>query len=190
MSLGLEREVKFRVESWTEGERRLAEGAARLKEPRHFERNSLFDFPDRALQRRGEALRLRRAGGRAWLTYKGPLDGGGRIKQRREYETSLGDADAAEEILRRLGLEERFRYEKFRAVYSLEKVEATLDQTPIGVFIEIEGPPSEIERAARALGLEMDVAISVSYPRLYQTYRDQTPDSPEFMTFPAESGTE
>ncbi|MFQ5791467.1 MAG: class IV adenylate cyclase [Acidobacteriota bacterium] len=184
LSIAVEKEVKFRIPSWDEGERRLATAGGSVREPRHFESNSLFDFPDRVLENRGEALRLRRSGSRAWLTFKGPVHGRGRIKQRHEYETSLGDPTAVEIMLQALGLEEHFRYEKYRAVYFLSGLAVMLDETPIGFFLEIEGTRENIEAAADKLGLRMQEACSITYPQLYQQYRDQKPRAPEFMVFP------
>ena len=183
MSSGLETEVKFRIASWDEGEERLRSGGARICRPRYFEKNVLFDFPQHNLEKRGEALRLRTARGSTWLTFKGPVHGSGRIKQRKEYETTLGDAIAVEDILHALGLSECFLYEKYRADYVLEGLVVSLDEAPMGCFLELEGPPAEIEAGARRLELRLQDAISLAYPRLYQLFRDETPDAPEFMVF-------
>ena len=187
MSLTVEREVKFRVASWKEGEQRLADGGAQVRVPRYFETNALFDFPKQLLERRGEALRVRQARGRAWLTYKGPVHGSGRIKQRKEYETALDDPQALEEILRILGLSECFVYEKYRATYAMDEIDdltVNLDEAPMGFFLELEGSAERIEAVAEKLGFRMDEAISITYPRLYQLYRDENPQAPEFMVFP------
>jgi adenylate cyclase class 2 len=188
LSFVLEREVKFRIASWEEGERRLAERGAEIRVPRYFETNALFDFPGRMLEKRGEALRVRQARGRAWLTYKGPVHGSGRIKQRKEYETALGDASVVVEVFRVLGLSECFLYEKYRAVYSLGDLDITLDEAPMGFYLELEGLPDRIEAVADILGLRMEEAISLTYPRLYQLYRDEIPQAPEFMVFPKDEG--
>lgn len=184
MSLGLEREIKFRIQSWEEGEQRLFKAEATICEPRYFEKNALYDFPQRVLEKRGEALRVRQARGRAWLTFKGPVHGSGRIKQRKEYETELDDVAAIELILHAVGLSECFRYEKYRAVYSIDGLSACLDEAPIGCFLELEGAAAQIEQTVPKLGLRMDDAISLTYPRLYQLYRDETAQAPESMVFP------
>lgn len=188
MSFSLESEVKFRITSWEDGEERLVKMGARIRERRCFERNVLFDFPKGILERRGEALRVRRARDGVWLTFKGPVHGSGRIKQRKEYETRLDDAGAIEEILQALGLSQCFVYEKYRAVYSLDEVTVSLDEAPMGFFLELEGVPQQIERAAEKLGLRMEESISLTYPRLYQMYREDTPQAPEFMIFPDDEG--
>jgi adenylate cyclase class 2 len=184
----LEREVKFKLASWEEGERLLVRKGALVRVPRYFETNSLFDFPEHLLEKRGEALRVRQARGRAWLTYKGPVHGSGRIKQRKEYETELDDAGAVEEMLRHLGLSECFQYEKYRAIYTLDDLEVNLDEAPMGFYLELEGLPEKIEAVADILEFRMEDAISLTYPRLYQLHRDEIPQAPEFMVFPRAEG--
>jgi adenylate cyclase class IV len=92
-----------------------------------------------------------------------------------------------EEIICALGLAECFVYEKFRADYDLDSLSVSLDEAPIGFFVELEGPPSEIESAARKLDLPIEEAISLTYPRLYQLFRDENPGAPEFMVFPEDT---
>jgi adenylate cyclase, class 2 len=184
LSIQLEQEVKFRLPSWEEGVRLLDSSGASLARPRHFESNQLFDFADSRIAKRDSALRLRFVGDDAWLTWKGPHTGSGKIKQRKEAESFLGDGRALAEILEALGLEERFRYEKYRAVYRWDDVEICCDDTPIGAFLEIEGTPERIAEVAVRLELDMNQALNVSYPKLYELYRSENTASPEFMVFP------
>ena len=183
MTIQLEQEAKFRLCSADAGTAMLAEVGARVETARHFEANVLYDFSDERLSKRDEALRLRRIGDTAWLTWKGPHHGSGRIKQRRELETMLDDGNAVEGILEAVGAEECFRYEKYRTSYRLDDAVLTLDETPMGAFVEIEAPPARIAEFADKLGLDMANAISLSYPRLYERYRLETPGAPEFMVF-------
>jgi adenylate cyclase class 2 len=184
LSILLEQEVKFRLSSWEDGVGRLESAGASCLRSRYFESNQLFDFGDSRIAKRDSALRLRFVGDEAWLTWKGPHLGSGKIKQRKEAETFLGDGRALEAILESLGLLEEFRYEKYRATYRLGEVEASCDETPIGAFMELEGTPEAIAEAAASLTLDMAEAMSSSYPRLYQLHRTEHPDSPEFMIFP------
>jgi len=183
VTIQLEQEVKFQLPSIEVGVSKLAELGARVETKRHFESNILYDFPDQRLSKRDEALRLRRVGGETWLTWKGPQTGSSRLKQRRELETSLDDGDAVEGILEALGAEECFRYEKYRTSYRLDDAVLTLDETPMGAFMEIEATPARIAELAERLELDMADAISASYPRLYERFRLDTPDAPEFMVF-------
>lgn len=184
MGIKVEREVKFPMSSWQQGEAVLTNAQGEVLEPRYFELNSLFDFPIGTLRERGEALRLRRVQDRAWLTFKGPAQTVEGMKHRNEYETTLDDADALERILTMLGMEERFRYEKYRQTYRLRDVEACLDETPIGFFIELEGEAGGIEEAIQDLALSKDGAISLDYPTLYADHRRRFPSAPRSMVFP------
>ena len=187
MTIQLEQEVKFRLSSWDEGARRLESLGAELSHPRHFESNQLFDFVDERIAKRDSALRLRFVGDDAWLTWKGPHTGSGKIKQRKEAETFLSDGRALAVILESLGLEEKFRYEKYRAVYRWGDVEICCDETPIGAFLEIEGTPERIAEVASRLDLDMTQAMNLSYPKLYTLYRSENGSAPEFMVFPKDA---
>lgn len=187
MTIQLEQEAKFHLPSLEAGVSKLEAIGARIETQRHFEANILYDFPDERLSKRDEALRLRRVGDSAWLTWKGPHHGSGRIKRRRELETLVDDGDAIEGIVAALGMKECFRYEKYRAIYRVDDAVVTVDETPMGTFIEIEATPERIVSVAAVLALDMNDAISLSYPRLYERYRVDDPSAPEFMVFPEDA---
>jgi adenylate cyclase class 2 len=136
--------------------------------PRSFERNTLFDTPDQSLRCAGNILRLREYDGAYLLTYKG-ASLPGRHKVREELETTVGDAAAFQLLLARLGFLPGFRYEKFRTVYAQPDATGhlTLDETPIGPFLELEGPPTWIDHTAAALGFAPDHYITASYGQLW-----------------------
>ena len=146
-----------------------------LHHPREHESNAVFDFRGSNLRRRGKLLRLRRFGQDAHLTFKGPsLEG--RHKQREEIETGVSDAEAAGAIIERLGLHPTFRYEKFRTEFHRpgEPGIITVDETPIGNFIELEGPGTWIDPVAARLGYGEGDYIKLSYAALYIEYRKRT----------------
>jgi len=62
-------------------------------------------------------------------------------------------------------------------------VEACLDETPIGCYLELEGRPDSILAGAERLGLSMDHAVTLSYPELYDRHRRRFPNAPPFMVF-------
>lgn len=111
---------------------------------------------------------MRECGGAATLTWKGP-PAAGPLKDREEIETTAGEAAALARILERLGFQPVFRYEKFRTAFAGPDGggEAVLDETPIGCFLELEGPPEWIGKNAQALGFTADEYITDSYAALY-----------------------
>ena len=164
-----ETEIKLPVESANQGRRLLREAGFRISRRRVHEQNVVFDTPGGALRSRGELLRLRRAGGRATLTFKGRATAR-KHKSRTEVETAVGNAESAQAILIALGLKPAFWYEKYRTEYSRKGSQglATLDETPIGVFLELEGEPSWIDHCAKCLGFKQGSYITDSYGTLHR----------------------
>jgi len=135
--------------------------------PRHFEDNVLFDDEERALRAGGKLLRLRRAAGVAVLTFKVPSQGIPGIKTREEIESRIEDPDALRAILEGVGLRPVFRYQKYREGYAWRDAEIVLDETPVGTYLEIEGPASTIQAAAEGLGYQPGDYILESYAGLF-----------------------
>lgn len=160
----IEREVKVRVDDLDAVRRRLVEADAELLEPRSRECNTLFDR-DGELQGHGCALRLRRDGQGARITFKGPAVFEQEVKSRTELETSVGDADRFEQILVALGLSATLRYEKDREQWRLGEAVVALDHTPLGDFVEVEAE-APLEYLG-ALGLEGAVREKLSYVGLW-----------------------
>jgi len=167
---------------------RLRQARATLRSPRHDESNDLFDDPARKLSASGRTVRLRRAQGRAILTYKGTARFQDGVKIREEREVEVSDAGEAEAILAGLGLERRFRYEKRREEWDFEGCVTALDETPIGTFVEIEGDPTSIRRLIGRLALDFTEAIPYSYAELYARRRKEDPSLPPDMVFGAGRG--
>ena len=122
------------------------------------------------LRAAGSALRTRGFAGRTRLTWKGPKVPDALLKIRPEHETGIEDSAALEAILRALGFEPVMRMEKRRAVWERPELEACLDETPFGCYLELEGDPQAIRAAMEGLGLAADCAEPRSYPELYQAY--------------------
>jgi adenylate cyclase class 2 len=77
-------------------------------------------------------------------------------------------------IFEGLGMDGWFRYEKYRTTYKLGKSQPwakglliELDETPVGTFIELEGPGEAIDRAAQELGFSKRDHITKSYLAVY-----------------------
>ena len=160
-----ENEIKLAFPSPEAAVRKLLEVGARADRARAFEDNVLYDFDDRTLRKSDRLLRLRRARDSALLTFKGPVAGEHRHKVKTEHETEVADPDALGRILRGLGLGPVYRYQKYRTTFQLNEVEASVDETPLGTFVELEGSPDEVDRAAASLG-----ASAADFIR--STYRD------------------
>jgi adenylate cyclase class 2 len=185
-------EVKLRVGD-AEALRMRLRGLGARRLSRVWERNTLYDTPKSRFRKRGLLLRLRvmtptAGSGRASgvLTYKGPSlrledwdagqgiaggrpPGGQRYKVREEVEVEVPNPEKLRELFAAVGLVAAFRYEKIRATYVLPRldVKLELDETPVGTFIELEGAPRQIDRAARALGYSSNDYITRSYLALH-----------------------
>jgi adenylate cyclase class 2 len=167
----LEREIKLRFNSADEARTKiLALGAAPLL-GRRLQEDCLFDTDDERLRRQRSTLRVRSEGGKSLLTFKGPAIPG-LVKIREEYETVVADGAALHSILEQLGLHCWFRYEKYREEFSNDDVVIAVDETPVGVFVEIEGGEDAIHETARALGRSPSDYITDSYRFLFLQHRD------------------
>jgi adenylate cyclase class 2 len=89
------------------------------------------------------------------------------VKSREERETGVGDPDALEGILHRLGYRTVFRYQKYRESWSQGGQAIEIDDTPIGTFLEIEGDTEGIHRVATALGYSATDYMLESYVALF-----------------------
>ena len=163
----LETEIKLRFPTLEAAEGCLRSAGAALLSPREREDNVLYDHAF-ALAREGRALRLRRVGGRAILTFKAPVPGEHAHKVRIERETTVGEPEVMNEILRELGFLRVYRYEKYRTTFSLDGVVLCLDETPLGCFVELEGDGEAIDRLATRLGFTSEDYIRASYRELHR----------------------
>ena len=179
-----ETEIKLAVENAWKARRLLRSAGFRVSRKRVFEANTVLDRSQDTLRNAQSLLRLREAGGTVTLTYKGPPVPGPH-KSREEVETQVTDARAVLAILDRLGFHAIWRYEKYRTEYRLERGAgmATLDETPIGTYLELEGSPRWIDRMARILGFTSEDYNTASYSRLYLDYCKKHRLKPGDMVF-------
>jgi adenylate cyclase class 2 len=177
-------EIKLRVASTRAARRVVRSTGFQVLRPRVFEDNVVFDTPELTLRLNGSLLRVRQAGPSATLTYKGPPTPG-KHKSREELEMEISDVREARLILQRLGFAAVFRYQKYRTEYRRprERGVVTLDETPIGCFLEIEGAPRWIDRTARRLGFCEADYITASYGTLYRQYCEANRLEPADMVF-------
>lgn len=184
MASGTETEVKIRIVEPGEIQERLRGLGFQISAPRIFEANTLYDTPGNSLMRRGMLLRLRQAGDRAIVTWKGP-GSDGPYKSRPELETAVASYDALAKILEQLGYNPTFRYEKYRTEYKREQQPGvvTVDETPIGNFLELEGEGDWIDETASQLGFSRADYVLSSYGRLYLADCERRGVQPHHMVF-------
>jgi adenylate cyclase class 2 len=182
----LEIEVKFRVPDPAALTRRLHDACFHEETPRTFERNVLYDTPDRRLRSRQSILRVRQYGDRWIVTHKclpENSDPAARHKQREETETAVQDGQAIGHIFAQLGFQPAFTYEKWRTEFSDSTGHCVLDETPIGVYAELEGPSEWIDETSRKLAIDPAALITLSYGRLFDQWRNETGSLAQNLTF-------
>ncbi|MBY0493995.1 MAG: class IV adenylate cyclase [Cyanobacteria bacterium] len=185
--MALEREIKLRFDNAGDArEKILALGAAPLL-GRRLQEDCLFDTEDERLRRQRSTLRVRCESGKSLLTFKGPAIPG-LVKIREEYETVVADGAVLQTILEQLGMHCWFRYEKYREEFSNDDVVIALDETPVGVFVEIEGGEDAIHETARALGFTPSDYITDSYRFLFLQHRDANGIAGPDMVFAVRAG--
>lgn len=183
--MAVETEIKLRLPEGPDRTRTLLEQHGfRASSHRQLESDQTFDHAAGELRKGGRLLRLRSAGGKWIVTYKGPA-ALGKHKSREEIETGVSDGPAFVEMLAQLGYEPSFAYEKFRTVYAAPGEEGIvcLDETPIGDFLELEGPGYWIDQTAQRLGFRQQDYITSSYAALYEEHRRTHPTVPRDMKF-------
>lgn len=161
-------EIKLSFASTEDAIQRLQRLGAVLVHAREFEDNLIYDLPSGELKASGRLLRLRRAGSKSTITFKSTPPVETRHKVRVEHESSVSSADEMERILAGLGFSTVYRYQKYRTVYELEGVEISVDETPIGCFVELEGDPDAIDHLARRLGFNVEEYILSTYRDLHE----------------------
>ncbi len=184
MSSSHEIEIKFRISDLDSLIMRLRELGLEQITPRTNEMNTLFDLPGHPLRRRGEVLRIRKYGELWVLTHKAKgAQQDGPHKTRIETETRVQNGETMEAILRALHFEPSFRYEKFRAEWKGSHGHVVIDETPIGNFGEIEGPPQWIDSLASELGVNPNEYITENYAGLFAEWKRRTRSPAGEMTF-------
>jgi adenylate cyclase class 2 len=180
----METEVKLRVANKDEILARIAANEFQVSKPREFEANTLYDTSNRLLFQSGTLLRLRQTGRRGIITWKGKSNSGPH-KSRPEIETEIGSVETMGQILSQLGYEPTFRYEKYRTEFKNREGGGSIvfDETPIGFYLELEGPAEWIDKTAAKLGFSTADYELKSYGALYRDYCAEHSLEPTAMVF-------
>lgn len=168
----VEREIKLLYDSAEEAREAVLAAGATPVHGRRMQEDALLDTDDEQLRRRRCILRVRAENGKARLTFKGPVQPAA-MKVREEVETLVGDGEVLLRVLEELGLHVWFRYEKYREEFASEDVIIAVDETPVGVFVEIEGGEDGITQMAAALGRGPSDYVLDSYRGLYLAHRER-----------------
>jgi adenylate cyclase, class 2 len=183
-----ETEVKISVPNAVDILPQLRAAGFQQSVSRQFEANTLYDTPENRLRQDGMLLRLRQFGDLGVITWKGPVVPGPH-KSRPELETTVGSIGTLHQILTSIGFKASFRYEKYRTEFRSGGLAGvvTVDETPIGVFLELEGPGDWIDETAKGLGFSPEDYILESYGRLYVADCERRGIEPKNMVFPSGS---
>jgi adenylate cyclase class 2 len=180
----LEREIKLRFPSAEDARAAVVAAGATPLLGRRLQEDSLLDTDDEQLRRRRCVLRVRMECGKSRVTFKGPVQPSA-VKTREEVETVVGDGEVLLRVFEELGLHVWFRYEKYREEYAHEDVIVAIDETPVGVFVELEGGEQGIAAMAEALGRSESDYVLDSYRGLFLKYREELGMSGADMVFDA-----
>lgn len=181
-TVGLEREIKLRYDSAEHARDAILQAGGAPLHGRRLQEDFLLDTEDETLRRRRCVLRVRIENGKSRLTFKGPVQPSG-MKVREEIETVVGDGEVLLQVFAELGLHVWFRYQKYREEFAFEDVIASVDETPVGTFVELEGGEQGIQHLANALGRGPADYLLDSYRGLFLQLREQQGLSGQDMVF-------
>ena len=186
----IEREVKLSFASAEAAREAVSALGASPLRTRRLQDDRLFDTPGGRLRGERCTLRVRLerlagpdgasgggiaagdgggAGGTVTtLTFKGPPQPDV-MKVREEIETTAADGAVLLRVFEKAGFEIWFRYQKYREEFACDDTIVAIDETPCGVFVELEGSEAGVTRLARALGRTPADYITASYRSVYET---------------------
>lgn len=167
MTSHLEVEIKLPVEDLEKMVQQLRDAGAEPVTARAFEDNFVLDFPDSRLRDNRIMLRLRLAEGGGLVTVKQEIEGQRDYKVRRETETRVADGAGLLATLQAAGFTTIYRYQKYRRLFRAGDLVITLDELPLGFFLELEGEPGDIDRFAALLGFRRRDYIKETYRTLH-----------------------
>jgi adenylate cyclase class 2 len=176
-------EVKFLIKDYERLINKIKNLGLVCARPRTHELNLRYDTPDQGLVSASQVLRLRKDD-LARLTFKGPGKLQEDVLTRKEIEVVVSDFEATHRLLEALGYQVVLIYEKYRANYLIDTLILSLDETPLGVFVELEGEsPAQVKSAAKLLGLDWEQRINLSYSALLGLYNRNTANSFRDLSF-------
>ncbi len=137
-----------------------------------------YDFPGLTLSKNHHAwVRLRDEGERVTLAYKQRMgvkvnDGSAPDEGMKEIEVVVSDFNLTDQLLKSIGLIEKFYEENKRERYVLDQVEIDIDTWPmIPTYVEFEGSSWEsVELVSRKLGFDWGKHMRCSTMQIFKKY--------------------
>lgn len=166
-------EVKVVLKDFKEIKKKLKELGAEKKCPKTFEKNILFGHKKLKFEK-DWILRLRKFGKKNILTLKTSAKGKKGFKVREEINILVEDFENMKNILEKIGFFEAFYYEKYREDYIYNGLNISLDKTPIGNYVEIEGDYKNILKFLKKINVKIEETISLSYIQLFQMFNKKS----------------
>lgn len=163
-------EVKLPVKDFKEVKELLKRLKAKKKCRETLEKNILFDHKSLKLKERDWVLRLRQFGKKNILTLKTQSRGRKGFKVREEINLFIEDFEKIKEVFKKIGFFETFYYEKYREEYEFKGLNISLDRTPVGNYVEIEGDYKKIEDFLKKIGAKIEETLSLSYYQLFRIF--------------------
>ncbi|MDY0232187.1 MAG: class IV adenylate cyclase [Candidatus Saccharicenans sp.] len=170
----IETEVKIKISDLKDTRRKLLEMGCQVNRDFYREWNALYDYEDGRLEKKQQALRLRQAGKKVFLTFKGPPLKSRSFKIRQEYESEIKNLRAFKRIMKELGLRPVFEYRKKRMLLRMGRVKICLDETEVGNFLELEGKRSDIVKLAARIGYCRKDFIKLDYVQMIKEKRQKS----------------
>lgn len=165
-------EFKFSVKNFSRVKRILRANKVRLIQKRTLEKNYRFDTPDKTMRRTKSCLRVRVSKNNEFA-YKRVISRS-KTKKEEELQARISDPEMMKTILKELGYEVDWIYEKYREIWRYNDTDVCLDELPMGKYVEIEGKEADIIRVALELGFSPKNAIVRGYSHLFREHLEKT----------------
>ncbi len=169
-----EKEVKFLNINPGEVEKKLKSVGTQKVFEKLYKRR-VFDYPDLRLNDKGAWLRLRDEEDKVTLTFKQRIgvkkdDGTANDKTMKEVEVEVNDFNKTAQILKEIGLKEKFYEENKRIRYLLDEAEFDIDFWPqLEPYLEIEAHSwKNVDEAIKKLDLDPKEKKIFSTYQIYQ----------------------
>lgn len=157
-------EVKIKIDNLKELKDRILKLNPK-QEGKSFDEDVYYDYDDRRIRNADKVFRLRN---NKIVAFKGPQTGK-KVMDREEIEMEV-DGDKFREIMSKLGIKPIRKKQKYRETFKFDEGEVLIDETPIGNYLEIEGPEEFIINMTKKLGFSEKDHIIKTYSQLGREY--------------------